>query len=667
MHQLDEQPQAHADVRAAPPSRIASTLRALPKRSAPGGAGPRRPNVARAALVFVAAAVAAGGIFIIGAAREIPRAAERGAASISEGVRGLQALDTSAAREHFGRARGAADGFSENPLSAAEGFFAGAPELFRGMSALAGAGISVAGDADYVAVHAVDAFLGTEGDAVLARLHRIAQSLEEIRDASQSLASHAERAGVGASFPELVIPFAFDADGAARFIRAGLSWAGVPEGRRIAVLFQNPLEMRPSGGFLGSFAEVYVRGGVIVSSTVRDILEADRTFAPNIIPPQPLQGVVRRWKAADANWFFDFPSSAAQVMRFLESSDFYRRAAVMFDGAIAVSPRVAADLLARTGPISVAGVGTLNADNVLTKLQDDVERRQAAGERFPKQALPALVESVRARLAALDAPAKQEIAGRIAEWLARRDVMLYVKDRALQGMIEQYGMGGEVFRLPEDFEGDYLAIADANVGGGKTDGVIAQRVTWESQLNADGAVTNHLVLARRHNGGASPYAWSRLPNDGYLQIFVPERAELENFSGGKKVAPPARPEYRRFAADPLLAELELGTEASAAFPHVTTRLEASRRVFATRLTVAPGEEAKVIMDYSHRLFVRPRDGTRYRFVFERQAGSVREYRFTVSAPVGFRFQENQLPVWTFATNDPPGRMIVDLTLERISE
>ncbi len=628
---------------------------------------PGHPHVMRIAVTFVLAAVVVAGVFFIGSAREFPRSVERSVSGISEGVRDLQAFDTSGARESFGRARDAVEGFSENPFGAVQSFVSGVPTLFQSISSLAGAGIAVSEDLEYVETHALEALLQGDGSGVMERLDRIARLFQEIRAATQSLTSQADGLGMEASFPESIAPFSFDAGSLGQFLTAGLSWLRVPEGRRFAVLFQNPAEMRPAGGFLGSFAEVATRDGVAVSSTVRDILEADRTFSANIVPPRPLQGVMRRWKAADANWFFDFPTSAAHVARFLEGSELYRRASTTFDGIIAVSPRVVADILSRTGPIQVPGLGTLHADNFLSVLQTDVQTRQASGEPLPKQALSAIFASLRERFGALDPAVKQEIAGLFSDWVSRRDIMVYVDDAPLQSMIEQYGLGGEVMRLPEDFEGDYLAIVDANVGGGKTDGFMNQRVTWESQINTDGVVTNHLVLTRSHEGGKSPYSWNRLPNDDYLQVFVPPRAELANFSGGKTVAVPVRPEYRNFSSDPLLAEIELGTEESVAFPQVATHIESGKRVFATRTVTPRGGRTQIVLDYAHRLFVNPGVGTQYRFVFERQAGSAREYRFTVSAPVGFRFRETGLPVWNSTTSDPPGRLVVDLTLERVQD
>ena len=63
----------------------------------------------------------------------------------------------------------------------------------------------------------------------------------------------------------------------------------------------------------------------------------------------------------------------------------------------------------------------------------------------------------------------------------------------------------------------------------------------------------------------------------------------------------------------------------------------------------------------------------YQFVFEKQAGTSatlsaganRNYKFEINAPVGFRFRENGLPVFTYESDDTPGRLILNLILEKI--
>jgi hypothetical protein len=68
-----------------------------------------------------------------------------------------------------------------------------------------------------------------------------------------------------------------------------------------------------------------------------------------------------------------------------------------------------------------------------------------------------------------------------------------------------------------------------------------------------------------------------------------------------------------------------------------------------------------------RAFLPPVAGTQYQFVFEKQAGSSRSYNFTIDAPLGYIFAENGLATYQYSSDDPPGRLIITLTLEAISQ
>src|SRR3990167_8904101 len=74
------------------------------------------------------------------------------------------------------------------------------------------------------------------------------------------------------------------------------TWLGSEEPRRIAVLLQNPSELRPGGGFIGSYTELVIRKGSLESMEVRDINDPDRELTVKIIPPRPLQGLASRWR-----------------------------------------------------------------------------------------------------------------------------------------------------------------------------------------------------------------------------------------------------------------------------------------------------------------------------------------------------------------------------------
>lgn len=88
-------------------------------------------------------------------------------------------------------------------------------------------------------------------------------------------------------------------------------------------------------------------------------------------------------------------------------------------------------------------------------------------------------------------------------------------------------------------------------------------------------------------------------------------------------------------------------------------------VFATWSVVKAGSSVKLSLDYTHHVFTPPAPGVVYQFVFEKQAGTNRSYSFEVDAPLGYQFVETGLPSWTYQADDLPGRVVVDLTLEKI--
>ena len=49
------------------------------------------------------------------------------------------------------------------------------------------------------------------------------------------------------------------------------------------------------------------------------------TFTQKIVPPVPLQLEETAFRPADANWFFDFPTSASETISMFEQSGLYAK------------------------------------------------------------------------------------------------------------------------------------------------------------------------------------------------------------------------------------------------------------------------------------------------------------------------------------------------------
>ena len=510
-------------------------------------------------------------------------------------------------------------------------------------------------------------------EGLRATLAAITTDGEELSSVMPSLAN---LLGGGNNYLTLQI----QSEGIQKFLDVFIPWLSAPAPHHILIMLQNPSEIRPAGGFLGSYADVTIASGTIADVSVHDIADVDTAFALKVVPPKPLQLEVSRFRPADANWFFDFSMSASETLAFFNTSQLYASTTSAtstmpapqsyFDTAIAVSPKVVEDLLGVTGPITVSSTKTtFTADNFLVQVQKIVQAGQASSVTYPKQVLRDLMAGLSMRLASSTSADWQSIIAMASNWAAGKDIMAYATDPNIENFLKSYGVAGDVYALPQNFNGDYLALVDANVNGGKSDFSIAEKVTWTSQIGADGTLTDNLIVSRKHNGNTSPYWWYRTQNQVYLQAFVPPGSLLTNESGGlsEKISPKVNYAASGYSTDPMVLSVESSTRTLFSYPAVTEHQEDGKTVFATWLVVKAGSSAQLSFDYTHSAFIPPAPGVVYQFIFEKQAGTNRSYALEVDAPLGYQFEETGLSSWTYKSDDFPGRMIVNLTLEKTTD
>jgi hypothetical protein len=495
-------------------------------------------------------------------------------------------------------------------------------------------------------------------------------SLTNIRDTLTAIDTDTNSLSGTIGHADLYLPLKSKIEGAETFLNEFIPWLASSTPHHVLVLLQNPSEIRPGGGFLGSYADITIASGTIANITVRDVADVDVGFTPKIIPPKPLQLEVNNFRPADANWFFDFPTSASETIDFFQESKLYAASSTTFDGAIAVSPAIVSDLLSITGPLKI-GTTTFTADNFLVQIQNIVQQGQAqhmlGQATYPKAVLEALSQQLFQNIASSTPAQKQQLLSVALDWISKKDVMAYFKDPDFENFLMNYGAAGDVYQLPQAFNGDYLAIVDANIRGDKSDLYVSQKVTLDTEINADGTITDDLTIDRTHNGNQSPYWWYQTTNQDYLQLFVPDGASLTNETGGiqKTVPPPINYARSGYSTDPLVEAIESSIQSLFIYPAVTTHEESGKEVFATWSRVAKGQSTTLEFDYTHRAFLPPVAGTQYQFVFEKQAGTSRSYDWEIDAPLGYVFAENGIASYEYISDDPPGRLIINLTLQKI--
>jgi hypothetical protein len=441
-----------------------------------------------------------------------------------------------------------------------------------------------------------------------------------------------------------------------------------PNERHILVFFQNPSEIRPGGGFIGSYADVTASGGQMEKIDVRDIYDPDGQLDLKVVPPEQLQTLTTDWGARDANWFFDFPTSAKNIVNLMEISKMYAEKNVTFEGAIAMNINVVKTILDVTGPIELADYKlTIDKDNLLNEIQRSVEAGadKKAGE--PKKILKVLAPILLKKLESLSSAEQKKLIGGIKEHVAKKDIMFYAKDRDLAGFLATNGLDGSVYGLPNGFWGSYLAVVNANVAGGKSDAFVEEKVAVNLDVDTSGNIFTNLTVTRTHNGNLEKDPWWKATNKNFIRILTEPGSNLVSVAGND-----AKPKYQTmnyensgYAVNPDVAELEKNEVLVSGYKTWVSQ-EAGKNSFATWLMLKAGEtknlDVRYQTPYNNPAPFGP-DKT-YAFIFERQAGVKNSLDVTVNAPFKYYWAETGKSVFSYHSDDPDKRVVLTLTLKK---
>lgn len=299
---------------------------------------------------------------------------------------------------------------------------------------------------------------------------------------------------------------------------------GSDNSKRYLLIFQNDTELRPTGGFIGSFALLDIDKGKIKKLDLPGggSYEMQGALKAAVLPPAPLQLLKARWEFQDANWFPDFPTSAKKIMWFYEKGG-----GPTVDGVLAFDTRLFIDLLSITGPIAMPEYNlTVDAQNFVSVTQKQVEIDYDKVENKPKKFLTDLAPKVIEQLLS-NAGEFLPLLGVLNKNLNEKHLQMYFANNDLEKFSIASGWAGE---LKDNPQGDYLAIINTNIAGGKTDGVIKQTVNHQAKIEVDGSIINVVTITREHQGQPGDL-FTDLQNVSYLRLYAPEGSELIKADG----------------------------------------------------------------------------------------------------------------------------------------
>ncbi|MFZ5391320.1 MAG: DUF4012 domain-containing protein [Patescibacteria group bacterium] len=403
--------------------------------------------------------------------------------------------------------------------------------------------------------------------------------------------------------------------------------------KKYVVVFQNSSELRPTGGFMGSLAFLDIVDGKIKQVDIPGGGPYDFQGSLNklIRPPEPIRLVRGTWQLQDANWWFDWPTSARKIEWFITESG-----GPSTDGVIAVTPDLVIDLLKLTGPLEFASYNkVLTADNFLRETQLAVEVDYDRTANRPKQFIADLAPLLINKVLQLPTQQKGQAILLLQKALATRSLQFYLNDTELQAEAVAYGWAGQVKDVPLD----YLAVVRTNIGGGKTDLVTKDELNHTIEINSEGEVIAKISFTRSHQGRADDI-FEKRRNVDYLRFYVPLGSTL--LLGNGFTPPPdnyfrAVPDEAELDTDLRLNEEYIATDETSG---IRISEESGKTVFANWLSVAPGESQQVNLVYKLPFVLRSQAGWQdlrsYQIYFQRQAGvKPLDFTSTVKLPANW--------------------------------
>jgi hypothetical protein len=350
--------------------------------------------------------------------------------------------------------------------------------------------------------------------------------------------------------------------------------------RRYLLVFQNHAELRPTGGFMGSVAEITLDRGEVkrVHFPGGGPYDLRSQLLARVLPPEPLRLVASRWEFQDANWFPDFPTAAKKIRWFWSKSG-----QSTVDGVIAVNATMLEKVLAITGPIDLPEYGkTVTAENVLFETQKAVELEYDRVENKPKKFVGDLLQKVMERMKSASPEDQLRYLALLNEAFETKEIQASFFQPEEEVLAGRLGWSGRM----KPVVGDALAVIGANIGGQKTDAVIQEQIVHEAEVQADGTIIDTLTITRQHDGKQGEL-FRGANNVEYLRIYVPQGAELLEADGfqppDERLFKPALPED---GPDPDVTSLTQNVRQGVAGVEVAD--ESGRTVFGGWVQLKPG-------------------------------------------------------------------------------
>lgn len=382
------------------------------------------------------------------------------------------------------------------------------------------------------------------------------------------------------------------------------------------LLLQNNHELRPTGGFIGSYGLITFEKGKLLDFEIEDIYTADGQLKGHVEPPKEIKKYLGEatWFLRDSNFSPDFPTSAKRANWFLQ-----KEMGRNVDGVIGINLYFIQNILKATGSILVPDYNEqITAENLFERAEYHSEVSFFPGSTQKKDFLGSLTTQLFEKLKTLQQHQLSNLALSFLNSFEQKAIMVWLRPTGIASSdarsnaksvraLSKLGWDGALRtppiglpKFPQDIFPDFLMVNEANFGVNKVNFFVKRSVVQEITINGKtGEVVEKTAISIKNN--SSSEAWPGGVYKNYLRLLLPAQSELISVKTSLK--------------SNTLPQNNISLK------KVDQSLEADKKSLGLLIEIPPKEERKVEIIYKfNQTFDLKKEELTYLFYWQKQSG-----------------------------------------------
>lgn len=296
--------------------------------------------------------------------------------------------------------------------------------------------------------------------------------------------------------------------------------------REWLILFQNEHELRPSGGFIGSFGILSFQDGKMLNLEVRDVYGADGQLKGHVEPPKPIKDYLNEagWYMRDANWQASFPAAVKDVLWFFD-----KETGRKVDGVVGIDLAVARGILEVVGEVYLPDFKEkVNKDNLYEQAQFYSESKFFPGSREKENFLGSLSKQLFEELKNIPLEKQGKLIEALVDLADQNELQIVSLETKTNQVLANLGWDGAMYDggcAKTTCVADYLYIVEANLGVNKANYFVRRSIEQLVDLSS-GAVAR--VLKINLENTAKSTSWPGGDYKNYMRIYLPKDINISS-------------------------------------------------------------------------------------------------------------------------------------------